>query len=213
MRRSATTAQPRKVAVLLYGMLRTFEVTAGSFHRHVVAPNNADVFYFGPARSDVPTKLHSGRLDYFGNLKKNPKGSVDPVSLVNRESFLKAYSPTIRDYHFHDLDSAEFLRQGAIVASREWIFGLNPARIFSMVFNIEGAVNLLQEYEGTQGMSYDAVVITRPDIGFFSPIQARAKPGFLHIPSGEGFDHWGRKHTGNARVLYYKNVETGDFVE
>jgi hypothetical protein len=60
--------RPPKVAVLLYGMLRSFQVTAGSFHRHVVRPNNADVFYFGPADSDVaPTSL-SGRLDMFGNL-------------------------------------------------------------------------------------------------------------------------------------------------
>jgi hypothetical protein len=210
---SAGRAPSGKVAVLLYGMLRTFEVTANSFHRHVVMPNNADVFYFGPGTSDVPTKRHNGRLDWFGNLKNNPKGLVDPVTSVNLQSFLKAYGPAIRDYRFHNIDPDEFLRQGSMVARRDWIFGLNPSRIFSMVFNIEGAVHLLQEYEAAQGLSYDAVIITRPDIAFFSPIAARVTAGFLHIPRGEGFDHWGRKHRGNARVLYYKNVQTGDFVE
>ena len=218
MREQVTThptgsAQPRKVAVLLYGMLRTFEVTAHSFHRHIVAPNDADVFYFGPHHSDVPTTRHNGHLDWFGNLKNNPKGLVDPVTTVNVQSFLKAYSPAIRDYRFHHVDSQEFVRQGSLVPPRDWIFGLNPARIFSMVFNIEGAVNLLHEYEAAHGVSYDAVLITRPDIAFFSTIQAQVKSGFLHIPSGEGFDPWGRKHRGNARVLYYKSVETGDFIE
>jgi hypothetical protein len=90
---------------------------------------------------------------------------------------------------------------------------LNPARLFSMVFNMEGVVHLLEEYERTQGMQYDSIIVTRPDIAFFSPITARVRSGFLHIPSGEGFDEWGRKHTGNARVVYYKNVLTGDYVE
>ena len=54
-----------KVAILLYGMLRTFRITAPSFHRHVVSPNNADVFYFGPAQTDSPTLAHKGHLDLF----------------------------------------------------------------------------------------------------------------------------------------------------
>ena len=205
--------QRHTVAVLLYGMLRSFQVTASSFHRHVVQPNNADVFYFGPAESDAaPTSL-SGRLDMFGNLKDNPKGLVDPVSSVNQTAFLTAYGPCMRRFEFHNVRQEEFVRQAAIVERKDWIYGLNPARLFSMVFNMEGVVHLLEDYERTQGVRYDAVIITRPDIAFFSPITARVRPGFLHIPSGEGFDEWGRKHMGNARVAYYKNVLTGDFVE
>ena len=201
-----------KVAVLLYGMLRSFQLTAQAFHRHVVAPNNADVFFFGPEQSDVPSKAHSGQVDVFGNLKDNPKGRVDPVQGVNREAFLSAYGPTVRRYSFHQVDQEEFARQAAIVDRRDWIYGLNPARMFSMVFNIEGVVHLLEEYEREQGVSYDAVIITRPDIAFFSPITVKARKGKLHIPCGEGFDEWGRKHNGNARVVYYKNVATGDYV-
>ena len=205
--------RPQKVAVLLYGMLRSFQVTAASFHRHVVQPNNADVFYFGPAESDAaPTSL-SGRLDMFGNLKDNPKGRVDPTAGVSQAAFLTAYGPSIRRYEFHSVQQEEFVRQAAIVERKDWMYGLNPARLFSMVFNMEGVVHLLEEYERMQGVQYDAIVITRPDIAFFSPITARARNGFLHIPVGEGFDEWGRKHMGNARVVYYKNVLTGDYVE
>jgi hypothetical protein len=194
-------------------MLRTFQVTAGAFHRHVVQPNEADVFYFGPAESDVaPTSL-TGRVDVFGNLKDNPKGLVDPVSGVNRAAFLSAYGPAMRRYEFHRVNQDEFVRQSAVVDRKDWIYGLNPARLFSMVFNMEGVVHLLEEYERAQGVQYDTIIITRPDIAFFSPITARVRSGTLHIPSGEGFDEWGRKHNGNARCVYYKNVETGDYVE
>jgi hypothetical protein len=202
-----------KVAVLLYGMLRTFRETAASFHRHVVEPNNADVFYFGPAQSDVAPQSLSGRLDIFGNLKDNPKGRVDPVHGVDHEAFAAVYGPALRRSRFHHVDQEEFARQAAVVDRRDWIFGLNPARLFSMVYNMEGVVHLLEDYEREQGISYDTVIVTRPDIAFFSPIRPRVRPGTVHLPSGEGFDEWGRKHMGNARILYYKNVETGDYVE
>jgi hypothetical protein len=203
-----------KVAILLYGMLRSFQLTAASFQRHVVGPNNADVFYFGPVQSDVATKEINGRLDVFGNLKDNPKGLVDSTNGIDREAFFAAYGPAMRSYGFHHVDQEEFVRQAeAVVDRRDWIYGLNPARLFSMVFNIEGVVHLLEEYERTHGVIYDIVIITRPDIAFFSSVRAKARKGVLHIPCGEGFDEWGRKHMGNARVLYYKNVETGDYVQ
>jgi hypothetical protein len=205
--------RPSKVAVLLYGMLRSFQITAPSFHRHVVQPNDADVFYFGPADSDVAPKSLSGRIDVFGNLKDNPKGLVDPLTGVSRSAFLSAYGPAMKRYEFHRVDQEEFSRQAAIVDRQDWIYGLNPTRMFSMVFNMEGVVHLLEEYERMQGIQYDTVIITRPDIAFFSPIRARAVKGSLHIPCGEGFDEWGRKHMGNARIVYYKNVETGDYIE
>lgn len=206
------TAPSPKVAVLLYGMLRTFRTTAPSFHRHVVAPNNADVFYFGPSESDRPGLTHKGQLDVFGNVKSNPKGQVDGVSPVEMDDFLAAYGPAMRQYRLHHVDQEEFVRQAAVVDRQEWIFGLNPARMFSMVFNMEGAVHLLEDYEQEHQVRYDFVIITRPDLAFFSPIKAQGRAGQIHIPSGEGFDEWGKKHVGNARVLYYKNVETGDYI-
>lgn len=202
-----------KVAILLYGMLRTFRITAPSFHRHVVTPNNADVFYFGPAQSDAPSLAHKGHLDLFGNVKLNPKGRIDSTGTVLQDDVTAAYGPSMRQYRLHDVDQEEFVRQAAIVNREEWIFGLNPARMFSMIFNMEGAVNLLLDYEREHRIRYDFVIITRPDLAFFSPIKARGLAGQIHIPSGEGFDEWGRKHLRNASVLYYKNVSTGDYLE
>jgi hypothetical protein len=208
----ANTAS-HKVAVLLYGMLRTFRATAPSFHRHVVEPNRADVFYFGPAQSDAPSVVHKGHLDVFGNVKMNPKGQMGSTGTVCADDLVETYGTALRQYRFHDVEQEEFVRQAAVVPRDEWIFGLNPARMFSMVFNMEGAVNLLQDYERENQLRYHFVILTRPDLAFFSPIKADAKFGHIHLPSGEGFDEWGRKHVRNASVLYYKNVATGDFLE
>lgn len=202
-----------KVAVLLYGMLRTFRITAPSFLRHVVTPNHADVFYFGPAQSDAPSLVHKGHLDMFGNVKANPKGRMGSTGAVSEEDLAGAYGSALRQYRFHDVEQEEFVRQAAIVPYDEWIFGLNPARMFSMVFNMEGAVSLLLDYEKEHRIRYHFVILTRPDLAFFSPIKADGKFGHIHLPSGEGFDEWGRKHLRNASVLYYKNVMTGDCLE
>jgi hypothetical protein len=202
-----------KVAILLYGMLRTFRTTAPSFHRHVVSPNNADVFYFGPEASDTPSVAHKGQPDMFGNIKINPKGKVDSVNPVPKDAFVSAYAPALRQYRLHAVEQEEFVRQAAIVDPQEWIFGLNPARMFSMVFNMEGAVHLLEEYERAHEVRYDYVIITRPDLAFFSPIKVGGRTGQIHVPSGEGFDEWGKKYLVNAPVLYYKNVATGDYLQ
>jgi hypothetical protein len=71
----------------------------------------------------------------------------------------------------------------------------------------------LEEYEREQDITYETVILTRPDLAFFSPIRPRVRINTLHLPDGEGVDEWGRKRMGNARVLYYKNVETGDYIE
>ena len=210
---SLASGASTKTAVLLYGMLRTFRTTAPSFHRHVVMPNNADVFYFGPTQSDAPSVMHKGQLDVFGNVKMNPKGDLDSTDAVPQDDLAAAYGPSLRQYRLHRVDQDEFIRQAAMVSREDWIFGLNPARMFSMVFNMEGAVNLLMEYEKAHRVHYHFIIITRPDLAFFSPLVARGTFGQIHIPSGEGFDEWGRKHLRNASVLYYKNVLTGDFLE
>src|SRR5690349_20322855 len=108
-----------KTAVLLYGMLRTFRTTAASFQRHVVAPNNADVFYFGPTQSDAPSLMHKGQLDVFGNVKMNPKGDLDSTDVVSQDDLAATYGPSLRQYRLHHVDQEEFIRQAAVVSRKD----------------------------------------------------------------------------------------------
>jgi hypothetical protein len=89
---------------------------------------------------------------------------------------------------------------------------LNPYRMFSMVFNIEGVVKLMLEYEEQNGHRFDEIIITRPDLAFYSEISSEVADGEIHVPQGEGLNVVGAPHRGNARVFFYKNVLTGDLV-
>jgi hypothetical protein len=213
LRRGQGARPAGKVAVLLYGVLRTFEVTAPSLLRHVVEPNDADIFYFGPQGSDNPTAAHEGTKDLFGSFTFNPKGGLDTLAPVDAAALQQAYGGRLRLARFHDVGTDRFEDECALKDPAEWVYGLNPVRLFSMFYNLAGAAELLVQYEQQHGSSYDCVVITRPDLAFFSPVCAEAQGGELHIPAGQGIDGWGVKHRGNARVLYYKNVETGEFLE
>lgn len=213
--RQARTSAPGagRAAVLLYGLLRTFQTTAPSLLRHVVVPNDADLFYFGPEGSDNPTAAHDGVLDVFGNFKFNPKRQLDPMRPVDATVVRAAYGAHLRDLRLHRVAMDVFEAECPLKGPDEWIYGLNPARLYSMFYNMKGAAELLAEHERRSGVTYDHVILTRPDIAFFSPVPACARPGEVHIPNGEGIDARGGKHRGNARVLYYRDIETGDFLE
>lgn len=208
----AATKQTR-TAILLYGMLREYEACAPSFHRHVVAPNQADIFYFGPAQTDQPTTQHKGKHDIFGNVVENPKSQVGSVINIEQEGLQHVYGDALKATGFHHRAQDEFLAEAnASCEPQDWLYKLNPSRIFSMFYNIQSVVKFFLEQEAALGMTYDTVIITRPDLAFYSPITAKTKQGCLHIPDGEGFDSFGVKHIGNAPVLYYKNVVTGDYI-
>ena len=57
---TSESVAPKKTAILLYGMLREFQVCAPAFLRHVVQPKEAGLFFFGPDQTDSPTVAHKG---------------------------------------------------------------------------------------------------------------------------------------------------------
>jgi hypothetical protein len=81
-----------------------------------------------------------------------------------------------------------------------------------MFYNIEGGVRLMLEHEERTNETFDEVIITRPDLAFYTAVSAELAPGEIHVPEGEGVNVVGAPHGGNAQVFFYKNVATGDFV-
>lgn len=207
-----------RVAVLLFGLLREYKTAAPSFLRHVVQPNDAAVFYFGPAETDAPNSAHKGQNDIFDSMINNPKAEMGTMMPVNPSEVSSVYGQALKASRFHSEPQATFADASTkLVARDEWLFQMNPARMFSMFYNMQGVVRLYLEHEKLSGESHDTIIITRPDLAFFSPLLTDDEatigiPGEVHIPQGEGFTDWGEKHTGNAPVLHYKNVLTGDFI-
>jgi hypothetical protein len=214
MQNKTQDTKPR-VAVVLYGMLRTFEVCAPSLLKNVVDANSADLFYFGPSVTDKVTHKHNGQFDIFGHFKFNPKQSTAINGYINEEALVTTYGSALKRFKLHNLNQAIFEEKGELIERSRWLFGLNPSRIYSMFFNIQEAMKLLSDYEVENGIRYDGVILTRPDLVFYSTILynlSQKDPYTIKIPCGEGFDGFGIKHNGNARVFYYKNVEKAWYV-
>lgn len=210
---SNTSRTKPRVAVLLYGLLREYRATAPSLLRHVVHPNSACVFYFGPAETDAPTNAYFGRHDERGFLMHNPKAIVEDLQTIEPPDLAEVYGACLRDQSFHAEPQSRFIAEAAATCSeRDWLFRLNPYRIFSMFFNLQGAARLLVDYESRSGETFDIVIITRPDLAFYTPIVPNIASGEIHLAKGQGFESTGVAFEVNAPIYYYKNVTTGDYL-
>lgn len=203
-----------RTAVLLYGFLRTADITHKSLIDNVVTPNNADVFYFGPDSTDSPTSIHKGILDGTGFLKINPKNDALETSGGIEEKLKSYYGNLLKRYQLHTKTFNDFNTESAFIDRNQWLFSLNPARFFSMFYNMQKAVELMQGYENEMGFRYDRVVITRPDLTFYAAMDLRKiRDGMVYIPSGEGFcPHTGNRNYGLSQAQAYRNVQKGTMV-
>lgn len=205
----------KKIAILFYGMLRNYQISSSSFYKNIIEKNECDIFFFGPSKTDTPTINYGlGIRDKDGFFIKNPKESKQATLPLNTNDFVKRYSPYLKDYIFHEKDSDFFEEQSQLLCSRDdWLMGLNPARMLSMFYNINGVINLFLNTHKKNFKDYDIILLTRTDLIIYNNIMNfNIKKNEIHIPFGEGFNEIGKKHTGNASVFYYKNIISGDYV-
>ena len=199
----------KKVAVCMYGQLRTYNITSKSLIRHVLEVNNADLFFYGPEEVGVsivepdkdPTQAK------FGNLKLLEERDRDG-GRVQKKDLEKVYGAYLKEavlnnkaaYECHNLDCDTY----SIVPVE---------RVYSMLKNMEGAVRLAMDYSRTKGIVYDCFLLIRPDLAFYSDIcidKIDTDESFIHIPQGGG-----NLKNGNEQYYcaYYKNVERGELIE
>lgn len=203
-----------KTAVLLYGFLRTAEVTSQSLMKNIVESCNADIFYFGPNSSDNPKSIHKGILDSAGFVKINPKNDASEVRGGIAQRLGSLYGEKLVSYELHEKVFEDFEAMSSFVDRKQWLFSLNPGRFISMFYNIQGVYSLMEEYERTHNVKYDKVIITRSDLTFYSRFDlTNIRDGFVYIPDGEGFcPHTGNRNKGLSQVLPYRNKMTGKMV-
>lgn len=202
-----------KSAVLFYGMIRNFSSCAHSLKKHLISPNHADVYFFGPSYTDKPSNSHYGEFDEKGFLIKNPKSMNSKMYPADMAGFLKQYQGSIQHYATHDLKYSFFEREAKkITGSYDWLFNLNPARILSMFYNISGVIDIFIDFTKRNSIVYDSCVITRPDLALYAPIYSQPEKNSVHIPQAQGFSKIGEAYTINAPVYFYKNAQTGEYV-
>ncbi|SIQ13951.1 hypothetical protein SAMN05880558_102126 [Aeromonas sp. RU39B] len=214
--KSSATISNKRTAILLYGYVRTISVTSQTLLKHLAEYNDADIFYFGPACTDVPGLDHSGILDSRGFIKINPKNTTKIKDNINIPDLLtKCYGSRLKSFSMHTKSSHDFAEQLRFIDRNEWLFKLDPSRFISMFYNMQGAYHVMKEYEEKTGTVYDNVILTRPDLSFYQPIDAKKiKHGVVYIPSGVGICKLGGyKQVGISEVLFYVNREKGTCIE
>lgn len=209
-----SSPEKEKIAVLLFGFLRTAEITAGSLLNNIVIPNNADIFYYGPDASDNPGQIHQGILDKSGFIKINPKNIDSAISGGIEDRLRNLYGDHLKAFELHNTQASDFDHYFSSITKNDWLFDLNPNRFMSMFNNMQGVFRLMKATEEKEGIRYDKVIITRPDLSFYNDISADfVQDGLFNIPRGIGFcPHTGNKRNGVSTALFYLNKSTGEYI-
>lgn len=141
-----------KIALCLFGNMRTFDVCAPSLVRHVLKNNDCDIFIH------TWDTLNHKTQTWHDNVAFRTNTSTKTV----RDKILQWYSP-VRMI----IESQEIVDMGNIVSANRQIsiFGIN-----AMVYSMEQANILRQRYESELGIKYDYVLFTRPDVFFKSDL-------------------------------------------
>ena len=153
-----------KTAILLYGYMRTYKKTSHSLLDKIVKLNCADVFVFTYSNEGV-SKIDPN-LDI--NVSKNINAAEQDKQgeKVTEDLLKQVYGESLVSCKIEDYDPSKFKSDSANVFSPI----LPIDRIFSLYYNINKVVNLLSDYEKAHNMKYENVLITRPDLLFYSEI-------------------------------------------
>ena len=159
-----------KIAVLLYGHLRDFETCADSLKQNLLSRYDCDVFMHTWDERDHNSKCwHEQRFDaaHVGEetidiiiSKYNPKGII----VEHQEKY--AQEKIIQSPYNKDLK-------------------MSSAIPYYMFYTMNQANQLRLDYENKNGITYDFVIVTRPDVQLKTPFEIEK---FLNQIDVLGFD-------------------------
>lgn len=188
-----------KTAVVLFGFLRTFEKTANSLKKHIIEVNDADLFVFAPDRTGIICSLE----EKIGNDDTKLGGIVSEARL--RE----IYGDCLKACELWQYDENIF-QEEAEKYEIKTVANINPVRIFSMFYHIKKSLQLLQKYEENHNIKYDNIILTRPDLAFYSGVDIKGYDlGNINVTKYRISLDNGAVVEAQAPVFYYKNAVKG----
>ncbi len=136
----------KKIAIQLYGHMRTYERTYKNFFENVVKVNEKDGY-------EVDIFIHTWDIFNLTDEKawhKNrnyfPTLSNKKLSQANKDKIIKIYKPKNINFDSRQLAAGRYE-------------------------SVRSVVRLRQEYEKEKGVKYDYFITTRPDILFLKPLR------------------------------------------
>jgi hypothetical protein len=136
-----------KVAVLITGQLRDYKVNALNQIKHLIEPNNADVFMYVCNKNTLHTCGDNVTQKYNITSVESEKKILQETQSIYGEN-LKA----IEINEDEDLDDSDF---GTL--------GYFRKRMQNQMNNIRFGFLLAQDYASKNGFAYDVIVRSRPD--------------------------------------------------
>ena len=169
-----------RVAILITGQMRDYQVNLENHLKHIIQPNNADVFVYACNRNTIHTLGSSTSQKY------NITSAEDSATLESQ--IRHAYGTNLREITIEEnenLDDSDF---GTL--------GYFKKRMNNQMSNIRKGYLMALEYSKENGFDYDIVVRCRPDNSMFlKPVyleQFEIADGIIHstvYPSGHR-DPW-----------------------
>ena len=189
-----------KTAVVLFGFLRTFDKTAKSLIKHVLTPNDADLFIYAPEQT--------GSLNISWNKMTN--NDTKTGKHTTTESIKNIYGTYLKKFELWNYDENIFNKY--LKDDIQIIANIIPIRVFSMFYHIKKSLELMEIYEQENNFKYDNIILTRPDLAFYSTIDvSKLNLNQINCSKYAGcYDrNSGKEMIASAPVFYYKNVEKG----
>lgn len=171
-----------KVAVLITGQLRDYQVNALNQIKHLIEPNNADVFVYACNKNTLHTT---------GN-KTTQKYAITTVQAAEEiEADVKQiYGESLKGIQVNEAEELDDSNFGTL--------GYFRKRMQNQMNNIRNGYLMAMEYAQAHGFEYDVIVRSRPDNAIYpNPIDLKT------FQLNDGLIHSTRFYTGWADPWFF----------
>ena len=197
----------KKTAVLMYGYMRTWKATAGSAIEKILKPNNADLFIYTFDNEGI-SALPLGTSDINTFKRKNADAQDKEGGLITEKALKQTYGKYLKSFTIAKYNEQRFIDDTKNIPT----VCCPVNRIFSLYNNITECAKLLVKYAKKNKIKYDAVILIRPDLYFYSKVDvSKLDLNNLTIPSVGG----NLKLDGKNDIYFsagYKNVKRGEYI-
>lgn len=152
-----------KTAVILYGFFRTFNFCKHSLVNHVLLPMDADVFF------STPETVYTRKQDEMEFLHHVFCRNEDLVDTNILDSFNQGRD-RVKQFSIRKYDSAiykKFLTDNKFPFYNDFT-KQHLWKVLSSLHSFSLSMNLWKKYVETHKVNYDLVILTRPDIRYYT---------------------------------------------